>query len=117
MVGTGNWKQRLQLASGLVLFVFVTTHFLNHALGLVSLEVMEQGRLWFLAVWRNPLGTFLLFAALIVHPVLTMAKLFRGRGCRLPLWQAVQLLVGLAIPFLLAAHILATRALMLRNRS
>ena len=52
--------RRLRLVSGLVLFVFVLTHFLNHALGLVSLEVLEAGRLWFLAFWRWPPATLLL---------------------------------------------------------
>ena len=34
----GSLPQRLRLAAGLVLFVFVITHFVNHALGLVNLE-------------------------------------------------------------------------------
>src|SRR3954447_2705633 len=36
--------QTWRLASGLVLFAFVLTHFLNHALGHVSLEAMQQGQ-------------------------------------------------------------------------
>jgi len=32
---------------GLVLFTYVTTHFLNHAIGLVSLEALEDSRIWF----------------------------------------------------------------------
>ena len=35
--------RNLRLASGLVMAFFVATHLLNHALGLVSLEVMEAG--------------------------------------------------------------------------
>ena len=45
--------RRLRLGSGLVLLVFVLTHFLNHALGLVSLEALDAGRTVFLAVWRS----------------------------------------------------------------
>ena len=37
----GSLWQRLRLASGLTLFAFAATHFLNHALGLVSFETME----------------------------------------------------------------------------
>jgi adenylate cyclase len=46
--------RRVRLASGLVLFAYVTTHLANHALGLVSLDAMEAGRVYFLALWRAP---------------------------------------------------------------
>jgi adenylate cyclase len=39
--------------TGLVLIAYLATHFLNHALGLVSLAAMEAGRPWFLLVWRS----------------------------------------------------------------
>ena len=49
------WPSRLRLASGLFLFLYVVCHFVNHALGLVSLAAMEAGRAVFLAFWRLPL--------------------------------------------------------------
>ena len=45
---------RLRLWSGYVLFFYVVTHLLNHALGLISLRVLEVGRVWFVALWHNP---------------------------------------------------------------
>ena len=45
--------RRIRLFTGLVLFTFVTTHLLNHALGVVSLHAAEEGRLWFTAFWRS----------------------------------------------------------------
>src|SRR3954463_13380529 len=51
--------QTWRLASGLVLFAFVLTHFLNHALGHVSLEVMQQGQAIRRAVWGSWPGTLL----------------------------------------------------------
>ena len=41
------WVRQLRLTTGLILFTFVTTHLLNHALGLISLDAMEAGRWWF----------------------------------------------------------------------
>jgi adenylate cyclase len=41
--------RRIRLASGLVLLVYLVTHFTNHALGLISLDAMEAGRAWFVA--------------------------------------------------------------------
>ena len=52
----GDLLQRLRLATGLILFTFAATHFLNHALGLVSLEAMHAMQDWRKAVtrtWRN----------------------------------------------------------------
>jgi adenylate cyclase len=101
--------RRLRLASGLVLFAFVLTHFLNHALGLVSLEVLEAGRAWFLAFWRAPPATLLLYGAALLHLGLAFWALYRRRRLAMPAWEATQLLTGLAIPPLLILHILGTR--------
>ena len=38
----GGIAQRLRIATGLILFTFATTHFLNHAVGLVDLETMHE---------------------------------------------------------------------------
>src|SRR4051794_1655647 len=59
--------QRLRLASGLVLFTYVTSHLLNHALGMIGLDAAEAGRLWFTAFWRWPLTTLVLYTSLTVH--------------------------------------------------
>ena len=101
--------RRIRLASGLVLFAFVATHLLNHALGLVSLEALEAGRWWFLALWRNLPATLLLYGALVAHMVLALWAVFQRRSLRLRTVDWVQLLLGLWIPVLLAAHLLNTR--------
>jgi adenylate cyclase len=98
-----------RLCSGLTLFSYLATHFANHALGLISLGAMEAGRVWFLAVWRSAVGTTLLYSALTVHIALALYSLHQRRHFRIPLWEALQLLLGLAVPGLLAAHIVGTR--------
>jgi adenylate cyclase len=103
------WVTRLRLGSGLILFVYLTTHFANHALGLASLATMEAGRRWFLAVWRSPPGTLALYGALATHLALALWALYHRRHFRLPRWEATQLLLGLLIPPLLASHVIGTR--------
>jgi adenylate cyclase len=103
--------RRLRLWSGLILFVFVGTHLLNHALGVFSLGAAETGRLVFLAIWRNPVGTVLLYGALITHVVLVLMALYQARHLRLPRWEIVRLALGLAMPFMLVPHIFGTRVL------
>jgi hypothetical protein len=58
----GSVVQRLRLASGLVLFTFVLTHFLNHAVGLISLDAMIAVDHWRIAVTRSTLGTLVVDA-------------------------------------------------------
>ena len=101
--------RRVRLVSGLVLLTYLATHFINHALGLISLEAMEAGRIWFLALWRNPLATVVLYSALATHLGLAFYSLYRRRHLRMPLWEALQLVLGLTIPLFLAAHIAGTR--------
>jgi adenylate cyclase len=101
--------RHLRLATGLILFGYLSTHLANHALGLISLAAMEDGREWFLDVWRSPLGTAALYASLGIHFLLALWSLYRRRTLRMPAWETLQLLLGLAIPPLLLAHIIGTR--------
>ncbi len=102
-------NRRLYLISGLTLFAYLLTHLVNHALGLISLEALEAGRLAFLLLWRNPPMTLLLYGALAGHIGLALRSLYRRRRLRMPAWEATQLILGLAIPPLLVLHILGTR--------
>ena len=44
---------RTRLSAGVVHFVYVATHLLNHCLGNISLAAMESWRFVFLGLWRN----------------------------------------------------------------
>jgi adenylate cyclase len=99
----------VRLATGLVLVTFVATHLLNHALGLISLDAMEAGRVWFLALWRHPIPTAALYGSLLTHLALALVSILRRRTLRMPAWEAAQILLGLAVPALLAPHVVGTR--------
>jgi adenylate cyclase len=73
----------LRLASGVVLYAYLVTHFANHALGNVSLAAMEEGLEYHVIVWQSLLGTLLLYSALTIHAALgcgrfTSAATFAG---------------------------------------
>ncbi len=106
--------QKWRLASGLVLFVFSLTHFLNHALGLVSPEAMQAAQVWRTAFWNGPAG-IVLYGAFAVHIGLALWKLATRTTWRMPAWEAAQIALGLSIPFWLAAHIVGTRVIGTRN--
>jgi adenylate cyclase len=101
--------RRTRLVTGLVLFSYLTTHLLNHALGLISLDAMEGGRVWFLALWRNPVATTTFYGSLLVHFGLALWAIYQRHHLRMPLWEALQLALGLCIPPLLAVHFVGTR--------
>ena len=101
--------RRARIVTGLVLFTYLTTHLINHSLGLISLDAMEAGREWFLALWRNPLSTALLYGSLLTHFTLALYALYQRRHLRIPFWEALQLTLGLCIPLLLAVHFVGTR--------
>ena len=99
-----------RLGSGLILFTFALTHLLNHSLGLISVDLMETVQQWRMVVTRHPVGTTILYGALITHVFLALAKTATRHALRLPLWEMVQLALGLIIPMLLLIHLADTRA-------
>jgi adenylate cyclase len=101
--------RRARLGAAFVLLTYVVLHFLNHALGLVSLAAMEAGRVWFLALWRSVPGTVALYGAIAVHGGLALWLLYDRRTLRMPAWEATQYGLGLLLPALLANHVTATR--------
>ena len=105
----GDIPQRLRLISGLILFVFAATHFLNTAIGIVSLDQMDQVDQWRRAVIRSMPATIILASALVIHIVLALYKLATSATLRRPVWEVVQIMFGLLIPFLLFPHIVNTR--------
>ncbi len=102
---TGAVIDTLRLCSGLTLFLFALTHFLNHALGLWSLDAMVAAQRWRLAVTRSPPGTLLLGLALSTHLVLALWRIARLKSGALPRAAAWQLATGALISFFLMPHL------------
>jgi len=105
----GSWATRIRIASGLVLFTFALLHFLNIGFGLFSSELMQRGQTWRQVVTRSLPGEIILYAAMTAHVGLAIAKLAGRRTLRMPVWEAVQISLGLIIPLLLIEHVVHTR--------
>ena len=101
--------RRIRLGAAFVLLTYLILHFTNHALGLISLDAMEAGRWWFLALWRSYLGTLALYGAITLHGVLALWLLYQRRSLRMPPWEAAQYGLGLLLPALLVIHVVGTR--------
>src|SRR4029077_9851321 len=95
--------------SGLILFTYVTLQLTNHALGNLSLDAMERGLLAQKFIWRGWIGGVVLYVALAAHFVLGLSALYERRRLHWTPSELTQLLLGLAIPPLLATHLAGTR--------
>lgn len=102
-------ERNVRLASGMVLFFFALTHFLNHALGIFGVDVMQAVQDVRRAAWRSDVGTVLLAGAGILHVGAAMKSLARRRTFRMPWHEALQIGLGLMIPMWLTAHVVGTR--------
>ncbi|MBA8901802.1 adenylate/guanylate cyclase domain-containing protein [Phyllobacterium sp. P30BS-XVII] len=104
-----RFLRRARLASGLIMLTFLTLHLANHSLNLISLSAAEEGRRWFLFIWRNPVGTVIFYGAAITHVMLVMRSLYMRRTLHMPLGEALQIILGLLIPVLIIEHVVGTR--------
>jgi adenylate cyclase len=78
----GSPLRRVRLARGTVLFVYVTTHLIDHALCNVSYaaaDAMPTLQKW---IWQGVVGTALLYAALVTHLLLGLYALYARRQFR-----------------------------------
>src|SRR3984957_3727417 len=101
--------RRLRLFSGLVMLAYVTMHLLNHAVGLISLETMENVLWYVFRIWTNRPAQLLLYSSFLVHYALALYALWQRRTMRLHASEMSQILLGFAIPLLLVRHVVVTR--------
>jgi adenylate cyclase len=97
----------VRLVSGLVLLAFVTCHLANLAVGLHSLAAMEAWRATLTAPWTRGPGLWLLGAAATIHLALGLYAVAARRSLALSATDVAQLTLGLAIPPMLIAHVIA----------
>jgi adenylate cyclase len=99
---------RLRLATGLFLFVFLVSHLANHSLGILGSGALEAGLHVFAVVWANLPMVTALTAAFAVHLGLALWSLGRRRTLRMPPAEAAQMILGFAIPLLVIEHAVFT---------
>ncbi len=108
-LGGAPRSRRLRLASGLVLFAYVATHLIDHALGNVSIAAIDAMLLAQKWLWQGPVGTVALYGALLVHGGLGLWSLYTRRYVGWTGIEVAQLVLGLLIPPMLANHVAVTR--------
>lgn len=101
--------RQVRLASGLVLFAYLLSHFLNHALGNVSMAALASGVYYHTLFWQFLPVTILFYTACLVHTALGIWALYERRQFRWKAMEPLQLVLGLSVPALVIAHIIGVR--------
>src|SRR6218665_2033956 len=110
LIGSARFvRSYARLTSGLILLSFVLCHFAAHIFLLVSLPVADKVLNALMLFWRSNAGTWLLTAAFTVHVSNALWSIYIRRYLRMPVWEIVQLVFGLAIPPLIIIHVIGTK--------
>lgn len=96
----------LRIVTGIILFVFVATHLLNMAFGLISLEALESARFYFALPWANPVGFLVLVGSMLIHGALGLVAIYWRNTLQMTRYDLLQTVSALLIIPLLASHVL-----------
>jgi adenylate cyclase len=105
----GTGIRQVRLVCGVILFTYVVSHFLNHALGNISVEAMETGVYYHTLFWRFLPVAIVFYTAALVHMGLGVYALYQRRQFRWKTIEPIQLVLGLSIPALVMAHVIGVR--------
>ncbi|GLR91568.1 adenylate/guanylate cyclase domain-containing protein [Bradyrhizobium iriomotense] len=105
----GTGIRQIRLVCGVILFAYVVSHFLNHALGNISVEAMQAGVYYHVLFWQFLPVTIAFYTAALVHAGLGVFALYQRRQFRWKTVEPLQLVLGLSIPALVMAHLIGVR--------
>ncbi|WJR77376.1 adenylate/guanylate cyclase domain-containing protein [Bradyrhizobium sp. NP1] len=105
----GIGLRQVRLACGVVLFSYLVSHFLNHALGNISLDALADGVRIHTLFWRFLPVSIVLYTAILLHSGLGIWALYQRREFRWRAIEPLQLVLGLSVPALVASHIIGAR--------
>src|SRR5712672_1358406 len=101
--------RQVRLGCGLVLFSYLVSHFLNHALGNISLDALAFGVYYHANFWQFPPVGIAFYGAAAVHSGLGIWALYERRQFRWKAVEPLQLVLGLSIPALIITHLTGVR--------
>jgi adenylate cyclase len=105
----GIGARQIRLGCGLVLFAYLVSHFLNHALGNISLDALATGVHYHAGFWQFLPVAVLFYTAALVHTGLGIWALYQRRQFRWKAIEPLQLVLGLSIPALVITHLVGVR--------
>ena len=70
MTQIDGYIRKIRMYSGIVIFIYVIGHLINHSLGLISIYAMDTMRLYVTTFYKFPPVAVLLYGAIFAHMVL-----------------------------------------------
>ena len=101
--------RQIRLACGLVLFAYLVSHFVNHALGNVSMDALAAGVYFHTLFWQFLPVAIVFYAASLTHTGLGIWAVYERRQFRWKAIEPLQLVLGLSIPALIITHLAGVR--------
>src|ERR1700753_2585 len=83
----GIGVRQVRLVTGLVLFAYIVSHFLNHALGNISMDALAEGVYYHTLFWQFLPVAIVLSTATAVHSALGIWALYQRRQFS---WKTVE---------------------------
>lgn len=105
----GIGLRQIRLTSALVLFTYLLSHFLNHALGNISMDALLAGVVIHAAIWQFFPVAVIFYTSALIHASLGIWALYERRQFQWRTAELLQLLLGLSIPALIVGHVVAVR--------
>src|ERR1700730_13487356 len=105
----GIGLRQIRLVCGLVLFSYLISHFLNHALGNISLDALAEGVYYHTLFWQFPPIAIIFYGSALIHSCLGFWALYPRRQFSWAALEPLQLVLGLSIPALVAFHVIGAR--------
>jgi adenylate cyclase len=105
----GIGARQIRLGCGLVLFAYLVSHFLNHALGNISMDALATGVYYHAGFWQFLPVAITFYTAALLHSGLGIWALYQRRQFRWKAIEPLQLVLGLSIPALVITHLVGVR--------
>jgi adenylate cyclase len=105
----GIGVRQVRLVCGVILFAYLVSHFLNHALGNISMNALAEGVYYHTLFWQFLPVAIVFYTAMLLHFTLGIWALYQRRQFSWKTIEPLQLVLGLSIPALVVAHIVGAR--------
>jgi adenylate cyclase len=105
----GIGLRQIRLACGVVLYAYLVSHFLNHALGNISMDALAAGVRYHTMFWQFLPVAIVFYGAATIHSGLGIWALYQRRQFHWKAIEPLQLVLGLSVPALIVTHVVGAR--------
>ena len=105
----GIGLRQICLACGVVLYAYLVSHFLNHALGNISMDALAAGVRYHIMFWQFLPVAIVFYGAATIHSGLGIWALYQRRQFHWKAIEPLQLVLGLSVPALIVTHVVGAR--------